>query len=349
MSTIKEIAKACNVSIATVSKVLNHKAGASEETTKYILETAEKMNYMPNYVAKNLKMKKTKTIGVIAEDMTVFSLPDIIDGITEYCEEKEYHILLVNLRLYKKFQDKYYQNDDYMEIASQEIKELLSKQVDGIIYVAAHERKIRCIPKELNIPAVMAYGYSSNKGVPSFVVNDIQAGYEIVSYLAKNHHKRIGVITGKFNSLHSQERLLGYQEALYDHEILYNPSFVVEGDWTRKSGYEATDQLLDKGVTAIFCMNDLMAGGVYDRLEELHLEVGKDVSVVGFDNREMSSYYQPPLTTIALPLHDIGYEAAQMIVALLEADDDEKKDLEKKDVCRVDCRMEVRESVRDLK
>ena len=87
MATIKEIAKACGVSVATVSNILNKKPGASEATRNLVLKTAKEMNYMPNYVAKNLKARNTRSIGVIAEDMTIFSIPDIIDGITEYCEK----------------------------------------------------------------------------------------------------------------------------------------------------------------------------------------------------------------------------------------------------------------------
>ena len=101
MATIKEIAKACKVSVATVSNILNEKPGASEATRELVLKTAEKMEYTPNYVAKHLKMKNTRSIGVIVEDMTIFSVPDIVDGITEYCEEVDYQILLTNLRLYK--------------------------------------------------------------------------------------------------------------------------------------------------------------------------------------------------------------------------------------------------------
>ena len=99
MATIKEIAKACHVSVATVSNILNKKPGASEATRELVLKTAKEMDYMPNYVAKNLKTKNTRSIGVIAEDMTIFSIPDIIDGITEYCEEADYQILLVGFYL----------------------------------------------------------------------------------------------------------------------------------------------------------------------------------------------------------------------------------------------------------
>lgn len=343
MSTIKEIAKACNVSVATVSNILNGKPGASENTKKLVEKAIKELDYTPNYVAKNLKMKNTRSIGVIAEDMTIFSIPDIIDGITEHCEEVDYQILLTNLRLYKKYEDRYYNRDDYYELVRTEIRKLMSKQVDGIIYVAAHERIIQCIPDNLTIPAVMAYGYTKSSKVPSVVVDEVHGSYQMVQYLIDNGHQRIGLITGKKDSLHAQERLKGYQKALFDNQILYNPELVYDGDWTRHAGYNNTDELLSKKVTAIFCMNDIMAGGVYDRLEELRLEVGKDISIVGYDNREVSSYYKPPLTTINLPLHDIGYNASELMIQMLAGNSLPE---DKENVYQVECEALIRKSVK---
>lgn len=314
MVTIKEIAKKCDVSIATVSNILNGKPNASEETKKKVLNAVKELNYTPNSVAKNLKMKKSKAIGVIAEDITVFCTPEIIDGITKCCEEFGYHILLTNMRMFKKFSDSYYNNEDFEQIVDKEIKELLSKQVDGIIYVTAHERKLKCFPDNLNIPAIIAYGYSKNENVPSVVVNDKNGSYTIIEYLIKNGHSKIGVITGKENSIHTNDRLSGYQKALYDNNICFNPDFVEIGDWTRETGYKKAEILINKGVTAIFCMSDIMAGGVYDKLEELSKKVGDDISVVGFDNRELSVFYHPKLTTISLPLFEIGYKACNVII-----------------------------------
>lgn len=344
MTTIKEIAKACNVSVATISNILNNKPGASDKTRKMVLEMVEKMEYTPNIVAKNLKLQKTRSIGVIAEDMTIFSIPDIIDGITEYCEKVDYQILLTNLRLFKKYNDTYYNREDYYELVQKEIKKLMEKQVEGIIYVAAHERVIKCIPDKLSIPAVMAYGYTHNRDIPSVVVNDTQGAYDMIEYLIQNGHKKIGVITGKKDSMHAQARLIGYQKALYHHGILYDPEFIIEGDWTRDSGRNAAIELISKNITAIFCMNDLMAGGVYDKLSSEGIAIGDEISVVGYDNRELSSYYYPPLTTINLPLHDIGFRSGELMIEMLEGKVLEKKEL----ICAINCEMLVRESVKDI-
>ena len=274
MVTIKEIAKHCNVSIATVSNIINGKPNASKETKERVLQAIEELNYTPNYIAKNLKTRRTRTIGVVVEDITVFCAPEIIDGITKCCEEKGYHILLTNLRLYKKFGDSYYDNEKFFQMVRREVKELIAKQVDGIVYVTAHERALKCLPENLTVPASMAYGYTKSDHYPSVVVDDKKGAYEIVNYVISMGHKNIGVITGKERSIHTHDRLLGYQKALYDHSLFFNPDAIVEGGWTREGGYAATDRLLEQNVTAIFCMNDIMAGGVYDRLEELGMIPG---------------------------------------------------------------------------
>lgn len=196
MVTIKEIAKECNVSVATVSNILNHKPGASAETRRIVMAKIKELNYKPNTVARNLKTKNTRTIGVIVEDMTIFSIPDIVDGITEHCEENNYQILLINLRLFKKYNDFYYHRDDYYGRVEQEIDKLIARQVEGVIYVTAHERVMKCIPEGLPVPAVMAYGYTQNKNIPSVVVNDEDGAHQIVKCLIDNGHRKIGIITG---------------------------------------------------------------------------------------------------------------------------------------------------------
>ena len=321
MATIKEIAKACGVSVATVSNILNKKPGASEATRNLVLKTAKEMNYMPNYVAKNLKARNTRSIGVIAEDMTIFSIPDIIDGITEYCEKVKYQILLTNLRLYKKYNDYYYHRTDYYGLVDEEIRKLIATQVDGIIYVTAHERIMHCIPDNLSIPAAMAYGDTKSQKIPP------------------------AVITGNADSLHAQARLIGYQKALRDEGLLYDPELIYYGDWGRESGHTGAEVLLKKQVTAIFCMNDLMAGGCYDWADESGIKIPQEISVAGYDNRELSSYYKPPLSTTELPLHDIGYRAAEVMIGLVEKKPGETAEPQ---VYKVPCKQLIRQSIKTL-
>lgn len=350
MATIKDVAKKCNVSIATVSNILNGKPNASEETRKRVMEAVRELDYTPNYVAKNLQGQSTKTIGVIVEDITVFCAPEIIDGITQYCEEHGYHILLTNLRLYKKYGDVYYQNDKFAYIVQREVKELISKQVDGIIYVTAHERIIKCLPEQLAIPAVMAYGYTKSTKIPSVVVNDIDGGWQIASYVIGQGHKKIGIVAGKEESIHTSNRLTGYQQAMDEYNIPYRPENVVYSDWTREGGYQAASKLLGKDITAILCMNDLMAAGVYDRVEELGMILGEEVSVTGYDDREVASYYHPSLTTLEIPLFEIGRAASKCVIDLIKKEDSEETETIKDlyDEIELFGRVQIRNSVKKI-
>lgn len=318
MVTIKDIARECNVSIATVSNVINEKKNVGEATRQLVLDTIDRLEYTPNVVAKNLKIKKNKTIGIVVEDITVFCAPGIIDGLTKCSEENGYDIVFTNLRLYEKFGDSYYDNTSYHEIVEKQIKALTGKQVSGIVYVTSHERVVDCVPHNINIPVVMAYGYTESDRFTSVTVDDEYGAYKLTKYIIGKGHRNIGVITGKSSSLHSKRRLAGYKRALKEFGIRYDDQLVVEGDWTMRGGYDNSDKLLDMGVTAIFCMNDIMAGGVYNRIEEEGLVPGEDISIVGYDNREMATYFTPSLTTMSMPLQDIGYAAGVQIIHEIE-------------------------------
>ncbi len=318
--TIRAIAQACGVSIATVSNVLNGKKNVSAEMRERVMAKVREMNYTPNSIAKNLKTKKTRTLGIIVEDITIFSIPDLVDGITECCEANNYRVMFSNLRLFQKYDDTFYHQEVYREQLQEALRLLLADQVEAIIYIAAHERTIRCLPEQFPIPLVMCYAYSTTPGVPSLLVEEAAPTEELMQSAIDRGHRRIGVITGKRDSVHAQQRMLAYRRTLARNGIPFDPGLLCVGDWTRESGLRRTDRLLEQGATAIFCMNGLMAGGVYARLKELGLTVGKDVSVMGYDNRLLSQYLDPPLTTVELPLHDLGCRAGEIALAALSAE-----------------------------
>lgn len=346
MVTIKEIAQMCNVSAATVSNILNGKDKAGEETKQKVLQAVKDTGYQPNYIAQGLRNSKTKTIGIIAEDIAQFTTPGMIESIMEYCEEKGYRVIVQNLRLYARWSDKWYDRDaDYHSILDPALQELLSVKVDGIIYIAGHARVIHCFPEDFSIPAVMAYAYSDSKQVPSIAIDDEKSAYELVMHLLEMGHRKIGVIGGWQNNIHTQKRLLGYQRALFDAKVLFEPGLVRYGDFERGSGYRATRELLDAGVSAIFCMTDRMAGGVYDYLEEQEIAVGEDISVVGFDNQDIATYFRPSLTTTALPLYEIGYNAAKILLDKIENGCAKEEVKGKMTEILVPCKMQNRNSV----
>jgi LacI family transcriptional regulator len=340
MANIKEVADACGVSIATVSNIFNGKGRVSEETRERILRIAKEMNYVPNIMAKNLKQRRSNVIGIITEDLTVFNSVGIVDGIHEYLEENGYTFILGNLRLYKKYNNKFYHNEEYHNQVKEEFHMMKSAQVAGIIYVCAHCREIKFLPEVNQVPVAIAYGFSKKERVSSIIYDDEQAAYDATKEMIGSGHRKIGLIMGDRVSMHTNARLKGYQRALYDNGILCNPDYIYEGDWSREKGREAAESLIKKGVTAIFSMNDDMAAGVYDYAHETNLEIGKELALVGFDNREICTAFLPALTTMAIPLSEIGRRAAELIVDSL---DDEKPHTGHEDY--VKCSLVKRDSV----
>ena len=347
MVTIKDIAKECNVSIATVSNVINGKKKAGPETQDKIFEAVNRLGYKTNKVAKGLRSRKTGTIGIIVEDLSQFTVPNIVEGITRHLETVGYKPVLVNLRLYSRWADKWFNNEDMIsETMEQTLDELTSIMVDGIIYIAVHARDTEKIPADLSIPAVMVYALEQNPNVPSVVIDDEQSAYEEVCYLIEKGHKDIGIIGGREDNMHTRLRLKGALRALSEHGIEQRADRVCYALWGKKEGYEAAQMLADKGVTAFFVMADRMAGGVYEYAKDHGIAIGKDWSVVGFDDQILADYLMPGLTTMALPLHPLGDAAAKLLVSKMESSE---CDISLTDnICRIPCIFRERGSVADL-
>lgn len=346
MITIKEIAKECNVSPTTVSNILNGKPKVGEETKARVLEVVNRRGYRPNYIAQGLRNQKTKTIGIIAEDIVQFTTPEIVEGIMSFCEERGYRTIVKNLRLYARWNDSWFSNEaSYHSILDPAMKELVSIMVDGIIYIAGHARRIHCFSEDFRIPAVMVYAFNVNPEIPSVVVDDKKSAYEIVQYIISKGHRKIGVIGGKADNIHTQQRLLGYQKALFENQILYNPSWIRYARWDKESANKEAKELLNTDVTAVFCMSDRMAGGVYQYLAEKGLRAGADIAVAGFDNQDIAEFFVPGLTTMALPLKEIGHTSARLLLEQMEGGEMEPEAEKQPSEILIPCTFIERESI----
>lgn len=315
--SIKEIASKANVSIATVSYVLNGKRNVKPATRDRVLKVVEELNYMPNEIAKSLKNKKTNTIGVIAEDVTVFNVPEIIDGIHDYADSNDLHIILTNLRLHKRVGHRYADVGAYRKYADNAVNNLLAKQVDGIIYIGIHPRDVTGLVDVRGTPIVYTYCYTEND--PSIKYNDEQASYDAVRHLVEQGHRRIAVITGRMDSIPSRMRFNGYYKAIMEYELPFEPQYIKVGDWGLESGLKLTHELLglEQPPTAVLVMNDVMAVGTLRAAREKGVAVPEQLSIIGFDNREFSNYLQPRLTTMDLPLHEMGELAVHSLLRLI--------------------------------
>lgn len=318
--TIKDVAARCGVSISTVSNVLNGKSNkVSADVCKKVMDAVEETGYRPNYLAKNLRSLSTKTIGVIAEDLIIFSASPMIEGIMGACEEKGYNVVIENMRLFGRWGDAWMKDEALFQSALQPVlTKMDSLNVDGIIYVGGHEHKVNELRSAISTPIVMAYCYSEDEDIISFRPDDQTGGFDAVNYLFSMGHKDIGIITGESDNPHTINRLIGVQKAFYEKGLLFNPTLISYQHWSKEGGYDGMKELMDKGITAVFCMSDAIACGAYAALMENKMIPGKDMSIVGFDNQDISYFLTPRLTTMALPLEDIGYNAVTVLIDKVE-------------------------------
>lgn len=346
MVTLKDIAKKANVSTATVSYVLNDSGQVSKETRERVISIVKELNYKGNEIAKSLRTNKTNTIGVIVEDMTVFNSPHIIDGINEYVEQKGFHIILSNLRLNKKISNNFEKINKISSEIEENIHDLLKRQIDGIIYIGEHPRDVTEIVKCIEKPVIYTYCYTSREKDYTVNYNDREAAYNATKYLIEAGHEKIAVISGLIDSISTHQRLQGYQQALADHNLIFDPEYIKTGNWEFETGYEKCKELisLENKPTAIFAFNDLMAAGVIDAANKMDIKVPKELSVIGFDNREFSSFCKPALTTIDLSLKKMGIKSAQILIDIINKN---KIEEETTDI-KLKCNLIERESVENI-
>ena len=323
--TIQEVAKLAGVSPGTVSNVLNHTGKVAPETEKRVWAVVKKYNYVPNRIARELKTSHSNNIFVISEDIRAFPSPGIIDGICEYCHDTEYTITLFNLRIEPKIEhykyNEYTQGSEFKEDLRTAVTQAQSANAAGIIYCGIYPRDIENIFPNLDIPVTYCYSYSHGNNY-CVNCNDFQGGKLAADYLIAMGHRKIGLICGVADTMPTQKRLMGYKAALAEHNLPFVPQYVAAGeDWQYEYGYAACRKLLELNdpPTAILAMSDIMAAGAIHAAQETGRKVPDDLSVHGYDNIEyLSAFYLPSLTTVAMPLQEIGRESAKLEIQLIK-------------------------------
>lgn len=315
--TMKEIARRAGVSAATVSHVINGTKRISAQTEARVLAAIREANYTPNTLAKSLRQGRTRTIGVLAEDIRGLPVPGIVGGIGEALEVAGYQMLFADLHLLEKLHNHYEQAGLYRAHINAGVALLREAHVDGIVYVGMHDRPLDGILDP--VPTPLAFAYAHGDGVATVTYDNRGAAEDITRCLIARGHRRIAVLGGHPHSYPTAQRLAGYQIAMQAAGLPIEDGMIRYGDWEAGSGHAQTQALLalPKPPTAIFAMNDPMAAGCLRALAEAGLRVPRDVSVAGFDNRELAAFLTPPLTTVALPTDAIGRECARLLLAHL--------------------------------
>lgn len=346
MVTLTDIAKIAGVSPSTVSNIINNRTNVGEDTKERVLRIIKETGYEPNFFASSMRRSSTKMIGIVVEDLTIYTMP-IVERIMSVLEDAGYKTLLTNLRMYDKWRDTWYYDETklFSELRSA-MTQFRPIKVDGVVYVGGHCRHLRILSEYEDMNLVVAYAISKDNSIPSVIINDEKGGYDVTKHLIEMGHTRIGVIGGVELNLHTKMRLAGYQKALFEHGLLYNPDFIYYGNWLRDSGYNLAKEVLKYEPTALFCMNDYMAAGVYDYCSENSIRIPDDLSVVGYDNVELSEYLIPKLTTCQIEAGNIGKQSAIELLNKIKAGREEVELSER--LVYIDCDMIYRDSVKKI-
>jgi LacI family transcriptional regulator len=327
--TIHDVAQLAGVSPATVSKVLNDAPHVSRSARERVLNAVGKLEYRPNNIARSLKKQRTHTVGLITDDLKgVFTTPLML-GVEEAVSAEGFSVFLCNSH-----------GEAARERAHLEV--LLDKQVEGVILMSGYrvrERGLPALPLGA-LPNVYLYQYTRDGDAPSVIPDDRGGAAQGTLHLIGLGHRRIAFINGPHYYEATHLRLEGYQESLALKGIPYDPSLVRVGKWHEDSGYRLTHELmaLREPPDSIFCASDSLAAGALDALHELGLRVPEDVAVLGFDNRDLAAHQRPPLSTVALPLYEMGKLAGELLLAAIHGRAPEAT------IHRVPCYLVQRES-----
>jgi DNA-binding LacI/PurR family transcriptional regulator len=335
---IKDVAKACGVSISTVSHALNGSRYVKKETKEKIFSTASEMGYKASALAKGLRKKSLNTIAVFIPNIASQFFSQVLIGINKIANKNDFHIIIVNT---------FYDSDEETRL----IENLKNQYVDGAIFVSGLDNE-RCI-RELNnekFPIVLV-ARKVGEGIPSVLINNFEAAKSGVDYLASLGHRDIGYITFEFKERHTvSERFEGFKEGLLQNGLEYRQEniLIMKQYSIDEMGmtYKYAKKFFEDGSfpTAIMTVTDNVAAGIYNILKEKGCKIPEDVSVLGFDNLLLSAFLDPPLTTIEQPKEQMGEKAMEMMLDIIK-----KRQAGKGNIINLESRLIKRKSASKYK
>ncbi|MEK5441500.1 MULTISPECIES: catabolite control protein A [unclassified Fredinandcohnia] len=314
--TIYDVAREANVSMATVSRVVNGNPNVKPTTRKKVQEAIDRLGYRPNAVARGLASKKTTTVGVIIPDISNIFYSELARGIEDIATMYKYNIILSN-------------SDQNKDKELHLLNTMLGKQVDGIVFMSGnitgeHVEEFEKSP----VPIVLAASVESTNTVPAVTIDVEQAAYDAVTELANKGHKKIAFVTGPLNEpINGEKKLNGYKRAIEDAGLSYKEDFVIEGDYTYDSGIEGFERIheLEDKPTAVFVGTDEMALGVIHSAQDLGYSIPNDFEIISFDNTRLALMVRPQLTSVVQPMYDIGAVAMRLLTKFMNKENVEEQ------------------------
>ena len=304
MATMKEVAKLAEVSVATVSRVLNNKPNVSPELRSRVLQAVEKLNYKRNRVARSLRAKTSLIIGLVISDIQNPFFTSVVRGVEDVAYAHGYTLLLCN-------------SDEDPTKERLYIDIMLAERVAGVIISPVAEvDNYSSVLLQAGVPVVAMDRRMRDLEVDTVVINNVEGVYQAVGHLIEQGHRRIGFIGGPTRTTTGRERQEGYQKALAEHGLDLEQGLVKIGDFKQDSGYQMTCELLemDDPPTAVFTANNLMTLGALNAIHEKKLSIPQEVAIVGFDDMSWAQSLAPPLTAVAQPTYELGRTAADLLL-----------------------------------
>lgn len=304
MPTIKEVAQRAGVSTCTVSNVLNNKRPVKPETKARVESAAAELRYKPSGVARSLKASRTLTLGMVVTTSTNPFYAEVLQAVEQRCYELGYSLIIANTR----------GNSERLKEALEVLRE---RQVDGTILMCTQVNPALHLSKDdLVMPVVVADWGITNLNVDLIQEEGRRGGYLAARHLLDLGHQAIGVLRGPSGKRTADERYSGFCDALQEAGVELRKDWVAEGDFELAGGYLGAQTILKakQRPTAIIAGNDMMAAGALKALQEVGLRVPDDMSLIGYDNIELSSYLVPSLSTIEQPKERLGANAVDLLL-----------------------------------
>ncbi|MBT2648274.1 catabolite control protein A [Bacillus sp. ISL-34] len=305
--TIYDVAREANVSMATVSRVVNGNPNVKPATRKKVSDVIEKLGYRPNAVARGLASKKTTTVGVIIPDISSIFFAELARGIEDIATMYKYNIILSS-------------SDENIDKEFHLLNTMLGKQVDGIVFMGGnisdeHVKEFKNSP----VPIVLAGSVDESGQVPSVNIDYEAAAFDAVTFFANKGHKHIAFVSGNPSALINEMKLTGYKRGLKEAGLSFDESYIIEGDYTYDSGIESFEKYLEaeNRPTAFIAGADEMALGIVHAAQDKGYNVPEDFEVISFDNTRLTLMVRPQITTIVQPLYDIGAVAMRLLTKLM--------------------------------
>ena len=308
MATIRDVAALAGVSTTTVSHVINNSRFVSPEVRERVYQAMEELRYQPNALARSLRQGKTNTIGLLSPNSANPYFAEIGRAVEDAAFTSRYSVIICNT------EGKQEKESFYLDVLSK-------KRVDGIILVGisqTNETLDRLLAK--GVPVVLVDREIPDLDVDLVLTDNKHAGYLATRHLIEQGHTRIACVTGPAHVHPSSRRVVGYQEALQEAGLPLQEEYVLPGDFSAQSGWEATRTLLalPQPPSAIFLCNDLMAIGGLRAAAEAGFAVPQDLAIMGFDDIELASFTNPTLSSISQPKAEMGAIAVQMLLEQIE-------------------------------